>query len=327
MRIDVIVNTTARHFREGALLAQVRAACGDRAEVHATANLAELDLVASALAARGSDVVALAGGDGTLMAGATALWRAFGEERMPALAVLPAGTAGTVARNWGATGSAIIAVRRLVEAACGASPALPTTERATLRVREETPSGADVERVGFIFGTGLVASFFDEYYAGGARGYAGAAAIVARVFAGSFVGSRYARRILDPLPCAIEVDGRPLAPRAWSLVCASVVRDLGIHMQVTYRAGEDPQRLHLVASPLGPGALGPRAPLVLAGKRIGGRNHFDDLVRTFTVRFAGTGGRGTTEAGPYVLDGDMLRAASVTVSAGPRLRVFSPRAP
>ncbi|MEJ7728536.1 MAG: hypothetical protein WKG00_04920 [Polyangiaceae bacterium] len=156
---------------------------------------------------------------------------------------------------------------------------------------------------------------------------------MARVFAGSFVGSRYARKVLDP-PCTIAVAGRTLAPRAWSLVGAWVVRDLGIHMQVTYRAGEDPARLHLVASPLGPGALGPRAPLVLLGKRIGGRQHFDDLVGAFTVRFAGLdrsevsaqslGGRGHTGTGPYVLDGDMLRAPSVTVSVGPRLRVLSP---
>ena len=316
MRIDVIVNTTARHFRESSLLEQVRVACAGRAELHPTASLRELDEVAAVLAARGTDVVALAGGDGTLMAGATALWRAFGEARMPALAVIPAGTAGTVAKNWGATGSALVALRRLFAASC--APELPTVERATLRVREEgVEPAASVERIGFIFGTGLVASFFDEYYAAGACGYAGAAAIVARIFAGSFVGSRYARKVLDPLPCSIEVDGRALPPRAWSLVCASVVRDLGIHMQVTYRAGEDPARLHLVASPLGPGALGPRAPLVLLGKRIGGRQHFDDLVRAFTVRFA-------AETGPYVLDGDMLRAASVTVSVGPRLRVLSP---
>ena len=190
-----------------------------------------------------------------------------------------------MAKNWGAyrigAGRAAPPLRGVVRARAAHRGA-----RHPARPRGGLGAAAIVERIGFIFGTGLVASFFDEYYADGARGYAGAAAIVARVFAESFVGGRYARSVLDPLPCTIEVDGRALPPRAWSLVCASVVRDLGIHMQVTYRAGEDPARLHLVASPLGPGALGPRAPLVLLGKRIGGRQHFDDLVRAFTVRFA-----------------------------------------
>jgi hypothetical protein len=122
--------------------------------------------------------------------------------------------------------------------------------------------------------------------------------------------------VLDPLPCSIEVEGRPLAPRAFSLVCAAVVRDLGLHMRVTYRAGEDPGRIHLVASPLSSRELGPQAPRVLAGKPIRGAGHFDDLVSDFAVRFPEP-----TSPGPYVLDGEMLRAKIVRVRPGPRLRV------
>jgi hypothetical protein len=198
--------------------------------------------------------------------------------------------------------------------------ALFTVVRPTLRVTAEL-AGATEERIGFMFGTGLVSQFFEVYYGEGAGGYAGATRIVARVFVESFYDGAYARRVLDPLPCVIEVEGRPLAPRAWSLICASVVPDLGIRMRVTYRAGEDPERIHLVASPLSSRALGPRAPLVLAGKRIGGEGHFDDLVRGFAVRFP----EGTAD-GPYVLDGDMLRAKVVRVEPGPRIHVVDLRA-
>lgn len=84
---------------------------------------------------------------------------------------------------------------------------------------------------------------------------------MARIFAESFVGGPFARQVLDPLPCTIanEVDGRELAPRAFSLVCASVVRDVGLHM-VNHRAGEDPERPHLVASALPSRELGWRMP-------------------------------------------------------------------
>jgi hypothetical protein len=92
------------------------------------------------------------------------------------------------------------------------------------------------------------------------------------------------------------------------------VRDLGIHMLVTYRAGEDPSRPHLVASALPAKRLGPRMPLVLSGRSIGGRDHFDDLVRSFVVRYG-------EEPGPYVLDGEILRARDVEVTAGPILDV------
>ena len=312
MRIAVIVNTTARLYAaRPRLVGDLRAACAASpgVAVHETGTLAALEATAKAIAARGTDLVVLSGGDGTAMAGLTALARAFGEDRLPRLALLPGGTVATVARNWGMSGDPRTLLSRLLRD----RDDLRFTPRPTLRVTG-TMGGQVEERLGFIFGTGLVAGFFDVYYAAGARGYAGAARIAARIFAQSFWGGPLARRVLDPLPCTIEVEGRRLAPEAWSLVCAAVVRDLGIHMLVTYRAGEDPARPHLVASPLPSGQLGPRAPLVLAGRRIGGRDHFDDLARSFVVRFPGA-------PGPYVLDGEVLRAESVAVSAGPPILV------
>ena len=313
-RIDVIVNTTARlHRTRPDLLARMERLAKGSAVVHPTASLADLDAAIRTIAARGTDRVVLSGGDGTFMAGVTALARSFDEAHLPAVSFLPAGTVATVARNWGSksarTGDLADRLARLL-----AHPGTPI-RRPTLRVRAERGERRE-ERVGFIFGTGLVAGFFDRYYAEGGRGLAGAARIVARVFAESFWGGAYARSVLDPMPCTIEVEGRALDPVAFSLVCAAVVKDLGLHMEVTYRAGEDPSRVHLVASPLPARQLGPRAPLVLAGKRIGGAGHFDDLVRDFAVRFPeGAQGR-------YVLDGDMLRADVVRVSAGPVLRVI-----
>jgi diacylglycerol kinase (ATP) len=312
MRIDVIVNTTARRFaRSPGLVDRLHRACAGVARVHDTGSLDALDAAAGEIAARGSDLVILSGGDGTFMAGVTALGQATGEDRLPPLALLPGGTVATVARNWGMVGEPVALLSDLLRA----RDRLRFVPRPTLRVVGKT--GEHVEqRLGFIFGTGLVASFFDVYYARGARGYAGAGRIVARVFVESFWGGALARRVLDPLPCTIEVEGRALAPAAWSLVCAAVVRDLGIHMWVTYRAGEDPARPHLVASALPSRQLGPRAPLVLAGRRIGGRDHFDDLVQDFTVRFPHP-----DEPGPYVLDGDVLRAGTVRVGAGPVIQV------
>ena len=314
MRFDVVVNATAHlHRRRPALADHMRAVAAGRAEVHVTADLAELDAVATRLAARGTDAVILSGGDGSFMAGATALARAFGDGALPRLGLLPGGTVATVARNWGMRGDPAELLARLLDA----GDAAPSTERQTLRVTARGADGAEGARVGFIFGAALVANFFELYNAAGARGSASAARIVARIFAESFYGGPVARRVLEPMPCTIEVDGAPLGPRAWSLVCASVVRDLGIHMLVTYRAGEDPDRVHLVASPLAPSALGPRAPLVLLGRRIGGDGHHDDLVRSFTVDFG-------DREGAFVLDGDLLRATRVAVAVGPRVRVLDP---
>jgi hypothetical protein len=267
--------------------------------------------------------VVLCGGDGSYGAGATALVEAFGGREAPLIALAPGGTVGTVARSLGvaASGSPIDGIARVVHAALSTSTDVFTTPTLSIAADDDT-------RVGFIFGTGLVASFFQLYDPDASRGEgpssgggtAAAAKIVARVFAESFVGGPYAKRVLEPLRCDIDVDGRRLPWPGSSLVVASVLRDLGLGMRVTHRGGEDPKRPHAVVSGLPPRALGPRLPRVLRGVPIGAppEPHFDDLVTELTVSFPDS-------PGPFVVDGDLRVAYRVTVRAGPRLRILRPR--
>jgi hypothetical protein len=229
---------------------------------------------------------------------------------MPPVGFAPGGTVGTVARNWGMHGSDATYGARVVRAAAASTARV--TKRPTLRVEDEGGAG----KVGFIFGTGLVSSFFDAYYGGGRLGYGAAAAIVARVFAGSFYGGALASRVLTPMPGRLVVDGTPAMPRAWSLVAASVVRNLGLHMIVLHRAAERTDRFHLVASPLTARALGPQLPRVLLGKRLRGEGHVDALAESAELSFEG--GRGS-----YVLDGDVFTTARVRISPGPVLDYLS----
>ena len=65
-----------------------------------------------------------------------------------------------------------------------------------------------------------------------------------------------------------------------------------------------------------PAQLGPRAPLVLAGRPLGGPHHVDELVERFDIRFE--------SEGHYVLDGELLEADRVEVTAGPQLAIATP---
>jgi hypothetical protein len=218
---------------------------------------------------------------------------------------LPLGTVGTVARNLGEPGPPL----ELLDRWLAAPERVRGLPRPTLRIVAETATGPE-ERIGFIVGTGLVARFFEVYEEGGATGVPLAGRIVARVFAESFTGGPLASRILTPLPCELEVDGHREPLDGVSLLCAAVVRDLGLGMKVCYRAAERADRFHLVASGLPPSKLGPRAPWVIMGRSIGGPGHVDRLVARFVVRFPDA-------SGPWVLDGDMFRARSITVTPGP----------
>jgi diacylglycerol kinase family enzyme len=302
-----IVNRRAGRFRKHpSLVSDIARAVGSRGKVFATASLDDLDEAARFAVTSRASAVVICGGDGTYLATVTALTRAAGGEPMPPIVLARGGTVSIVARNWGGGEDPVSVARRVVERPL----TLRFARRPTLAVAE---AGGE-RRVGFTFGTGLVANFFDEYERAGAGGNLTALRITLQVFAESLIGGPFAARILSPLPCRITADGKALAPEAYSLVLCSVLRDVGLHLLVTHRAGEDPARPHLVASPLRPFALGPQFPRVLLGRSLRGAGNFDDLVGSFDVEFADANGH-------YVLDGDSFHTARVTVSAGPVIHV------
>lgn len=297
-----------------------------------THSLADLDAAAEEIARAVPDAVVLAGGDGSYMAGVTALVRAFAEagrseDALPPLALAPGGTVSTVARNWGFRGGGLLSgggraaarytARLLNAVSCGRAK---QTERPSLRCTDEHAT-----RIGFIVGAGLVARFFEIYDAEGARGYRGAASIVARVFAGSFTKGALAERVLTPERCIIEVDGERAPFERTSLVCAGVVRDFGIGIRLLHRAAEENGRFHVVATSLGPSRLGPQLPLVLAGRPLLGAGNVDALAGCLELRFEARAGAqsGEKAGGAYVIDGELIRAESVRVTAGPVLRILS----
>jgi diacylglycerol kinase family enzyme len=310
--VDVVLNCCARRLRDDGPLRGtiVREARRLGARVHETRSLLELEQVARAIAARGSHAVVLAGGDGSHMGGLSALTRAFGGDRLPPLAFAPGGTVCTVARNFGMRGGDVAWSERLLRAV-GEGRAR-TEERPTLRVRDD--EGGD--RVGFIFGGGLVARFFEAYYAAPRQGLAAAGALAARLAAGAVLGWQTARSVLATTACTLTVDGERQKVENWSLVLASVVRDVGLHILATYRAGEQRDRFHVVASGLSPAGLGREVPRVLAGRPMRGEPHVDTLARSLEVSFA--------ERGAYVLDGDLLHGRRLQVDAGPVIEVLLP---
>jgi len=310
-RVEVILNLNARGLRGPSLLAArlTRAAADAGALVHATHSLEELDRAAAAMASRGVEIVVLAGGDGSCTAGLSALARSFPPERMPRIALAPAGTVGTIAKNIGVRGWHV-AERVLPAIAAGR-----TREATWPTLRIEDDAGGD--RLGFIFGTGLVAHFFEVYDASPTKGLGPAAAVAARVFFGSFVGDAYARRILSLVPCVLTVDGEQASANALSLVVASVLRDVGLHFRVTYRAREDVGRFHLVASGLPAGKLGPQMPRVLMGRPLRGEPHIDVLATQATLAF-------TSNETTYIVDGELLRARQVRIGMGRRVTFLLP---
>jgi diacylglycerol kinase (ATP) len=305
------VNLNARKLAKVGGLRRViaNAAAKNDARLHETRTLLELERAAKEIAERGAHTVVFAGGDGSYMAGLSALSRAFGGRPLPRVGFAPGGTVCTVARNLGVRGGSRAWAERIVRVACDASA--PVDPRPTLHVHDDREG----DRIGFVFGGGLVMRFFELYYEAPRQGIIPAARLAAQIFGGSFAGSPLARRVLEPSACTLAMDGVQHPTTAWSLVLASVVRDVGLHLLVPYRAAEEVDRFHVVATGLSPRGLGFQLPRALAGRPLKGEPLVDDLARTLRLTFH------RAEDG-YVLDGDVFRAASATVEAGPVLSVL-----
>ena len=267
--------------------------------------LEELEELAKRIALRRPSSVAIVGGDGTLRDVVSALHRSYRGQALPVLAFLPAGTVSTVVRNWREHRRSFVTLLELLLR--GELP--PTRLRPSLQL-DLSPGP---QTIGFMFGAGLVPRFFAEYEGRGSRGLVGAAAITAQVFAGVWMRSQFARRLLAPIPCELVVDGAKQGQMAYSLLTCSVIADLGLHFLVNYRAGEELLRPHLVASSLPAFALGRQALRVLRGKPLRSCAGFDGLASRFTVGFS--------SPTPIVVDGDVFTVDSVQVSAGPILHV------
>ncbi len=321
--IGVLINPHARAAKRAGLVAAVERAVGGDSVVRITGTLAELDAAVAELARRNIDVLAGCGGDGTHVAIIGAMRRVYGDDLAgaPPYLFLPGGTMNTVAGNLGARGAPEERLTRWRTTS-------PTITRHTLVTAEDDGE----RRSGFIFAAAMGARFLEAYYAGfggvGATGrMAGllgpgpiwAAALGLRTAASCLVQGPWARTLFGPLAVTLTVDDDvDPTPGPFRLLVASAVVDVGLGMRVAWRAGQEPGRVHLVASGVTPLGLGLQLPRVLTGRPLHGAPHVahvDRSIRRATLRFLAPT--------VYTLDGELFNTTELTLTAGPDLRVLN----
>jgi diacylglycerol kinase family enzyme len=302
-RALVLVNATAARVRKRrSLIARIgELALAGGGELSVTTSTAELEAAAASVAAREHPpFVILVGGDGSHMAGVSAIARALGDRPLPAFALCAGGTVNTTAAAWGSTGDPIEDVTRALAGE-------REVDRPTLSVVDD----AGVRRLGFIFGTGFVARFFALYDRAGG-GLATAARLTARLAMSATFGTEMAAEVLAKMPWRASIDGVAYE-EGFSVVVSSVLRDVGLGMRITYRAGDDPARIHFVASRGTPTELAGLLPRTLMAKSFDRPDDIDALASQVVLEHEGKL--------PYILDGDTLFAERLLLSPGPTLQV------
>ncbi len=311
MQAALIVNANAGATRRNPTLPErLSAIASGRAELFVTRSQHDLERVASILAQRECPHVAVVGGDGTASTTLTALARAYGPRRFPAIALLRGGTMNTVASSLGVSRRSPAALlRRALARWQGGEPA-------SYNVRHALQVGQD--RLGFLFGTGVMYGWLAEYYArsNGQPTQFTAAHVFGSCVLSALVGGPTYRRIRGSGDLAIRYEGGVWESRNYITVGAGTVADAGLGFRPFYLSEQHPGAFHLLAIKGKPSELAADLPSIWLGRGMRPRTAYETETSWAELETS-QGSFG------YFVDGDLLMAGSrLRLALGPQFRVL-----
>lgn len=310
MRAAVIANPNAGALRRNPKVSdRLRTACTGVAEIEVTQNSKHLDDFSAELARRDVRFVSIVGGDGTASTTLTSLWRAYGDRPLPHISFLRGGTMNTIANALGVSRRSPEWLLSRTLKAWAANDTSNFRERSTLQVGD---------RLGFLFGTGLMYGYLAEYYAVG-RGHPTpltAASVLAKAIGSALLGGETFERILQPRKLQVVFSSGHWATRTYMTVGAGTVAQAGLGFQPFYRAFEREDQFHMLAVKGRPREVARDLPRVWMGRG----------MRPETAEETTTGWAELSCAdGPfgYFVDGDLLMApGQLSLGVGPRFRIL-----
>ena len=308
-----IVNNprSRRNHRRPDVARRLRDALAGEGEVVDASTPEELSRAVERFRAARIDVLGVNGGDGTGHQVLTAFARAYGAEPLPRLLLLRGGAMNTVARGVGVRGRPEEVVHAVVAARRGARP-LRGVERDLLRVTAD--GGAP--RYGFLFGTGVMVTFLEAYYATGHPSPATAALLLARAFSSVLVNGGLARALTRRERLHVSTDGDEWPDGSYLIVAAGSTPEVGFGFRPFARCDEQPGFFHAVGVVGTLGQLALAAPRILRGAPWKRRLAQDEVARELVLQ---------GERLRFTLDGDLYGAErTVTIETGPGVEILVP---
>ncbi len=309
--LAIIANPNAHRNRNWPVASAALRKAAPGADLFETRTERDLREAAAQVARGRPQVVAIAGGDGTVTHTVTALAEVL-QDQLPPLALLGGGSYDSLA-PLGGRGSAEDRLKKLSEAVATGTP-LETTERDTVRV--VAPSAA--RRCGFRFGVGLPVRFIEEIYGTGKAGWWASSRVLLRAVGSSFWRGAFARRLFAPIDLRVAVDGEEWPRVPIYGVVGSSVAEAGLGLRPFRRATEQPGSFQVLGLTAGPRSFALEVPRLLLGRPARRDRLLEAVAEEVELSAPRPFG--------YFLDGEIERAASrLTVRAGPRVALVRAR--
>jgi diacylglycerol kinase (ATP) len=290
--IGVVVNPHARANRNGTaerieLLSDL---VGSDGVVRVTESLPAIQEVAREFRDRGTEVLAICGGDGSYHCTLTGFRAVYGDNPLPLLLPLRAGTINYVANATGGRRGKPEHVLARVVRDYRRGRIFETTERDLLRVN-------GVEH-GFVLSFGTAVNYLRAYYAMDKQGPVHAARLLLRLILSAMVDSHISRAVFQAVTADVECDDEPVPFRQFTFFFAATVDRIALGFRPTYLATRKRGYLHVLGGPITALRLIRRCLRVYRGFPTGEPTLFDNLGRHLVIRFF--------RPEYYMIDGDIL---------------------
>jgi len=309
--IGIVSNPLARRNRRSPDTDQrLRALVDGEGELATAATVDELAPIVERFRSSRIDVLGVNGGDGTGHVVLTAFARAYGGAPLPTVALLRGGAMNTVADSHKLRGSPESILKALLERRRAGLP-FQTVERDLLAVEAEGVP----PRYGFLFGTGAVVTFLDEYYRTGRPTAAMAAALLLRAIGSALVGGRFAAALKARDFLRVTADGEEWPDEPYLAVIAGAVPEIGFGFTPFSRCDEQPGFFHAVGVTGSTVQVAAHLPQIWLGRPWRRSLAMDAVARELAVE------------GPvrFTVDGDLYAAREwVRVRTGPPVRIIVP---
>ena len=280
---------------------------GSQGAPYATKSLDDIYRAAEEFKNARIDILGINGGDGTIHVTLTAFAQVYGDTALPMIAILPGGTLNTIAAGIGLRGKAPDVLYQVIDR-YHQGEEMTVIERNVLCIND---------KVGFIFGNGLAASFLEAYYASGRPSPIMGAKVLVRACLGALFRTGFGQKLFKRWHGRVTVDGEPWARTDFVSVVAATVAEIGLGFKPFYRATEKIDHFAIIGVHCSPLALALEVPRIHRGQPLRRDKVISQVAKTVTLA--------SDEPFSYMIDGDIYTGATeLRVATGPRLRLILP---
>jgi len=310
-QVAVFSNRRSRQNRlRPQLLAGLKEAYRDHADFFEPEDMVSLRQAARTVFERGYRYLAINGGDGTNHQVLTAFGEVSEGRALPRVCLLRGGTMNNVTDSFNIRGTPMSILGQLCGAVTSGSEQ-KLVRRAMLRVED-----GETARLGFIFGTGLMANFLKAYYAAGETSPWTAAWMAAKVCASVAVQGPLFEQLSDKERHTIHADGELwLDKELFCLMCATT-EQVGLGLSPFTSAGRHPDRFCALALEGPMLSIVTALPAIWRAAPMTMRGFEERLMQRLEVQLP--------RKFDYTIDGDLYVAERITLSMGPVLELYIP---